>query len=497
MLHVQSDSLGFLAPRMTTAQRNAISDPTDGLLVYDTSTGSFWYHQGSTWIELAKTAVITNDTMLLDTLAIPDSPNPGVSDTINISQPGKVDSNTNVRVCIDITHTYDADLDISLIAPSGDTMDLTSDNGSFGDNYTNSCFTTDAVNLVTGGSAPFTGDWIPESPFSTIYGSQIEGDWILMIVDDTNLDTGTLHNWYIEISNPTSFVTPLIQDADCDTKVEVEKFPDGDIIHLEAGGFPVMELSSSQIGMPFPDPLSQVNIASVGGFPNTLQVSGPAGLPIMWASDAFGPGAGIMAINPPAPAPGPPAHLWIAGAMIPEMIHVDDFTGTPIMLMMNPAATVGDLIITGTLFKGAVAFKIDHPVDPENKFLMHTAIESPDMMNVYNGNITTDENGLATVILEDYFEALNRDFRYQLTVIGTFAQAIIKEEVTDNKFVIQTSVPNVKVSWQITGIRHDPYAEGHRTPHVLDKTQEEKGKYLHSHYYGQSIEKQIGRTPRN
>jgi hypothetical protein len=80
--------------------------------------------------------------------------------------------------------------------------------------------------------------------------------------------------------------------------------------------------------------------------------------------------------------------------------------------------------IGGSLSKGSGSFRIDHPLDPANKYLYHSFVESPDMMNVYNGNVVTDKNGRATVALPDYFEALNRDFRYQLTVVGQFAQAI-------------------------------------------------------------------------
>jgi len=112
----------------------------------------------------------------------------------------------------------------------------------------------------------------------------------------------------------------------------------------------------------------------------------------------------------------------------------------------------GNLNVTGKLTKGSGSFKIDHPLDPANKYLSHSFVESPDMMNVYNGNITTDRRGLATVTLPDYFEALNQDFRYQLTVIGKFAQAVVKQEITNNRFTIKTSKPSVKVS--LAGDRH-------------------------------------------
>ena len=145
---------------------------------------------------------------------------------------------------------------------------------------------------------------------------------------------------------------------------------------------------------------------------------------------------------------------------------------------------VGNVGVTGTLSKGGGSFKIDHPLDPENKYLYHSFVESPDMMNIYNGNVTTDAEGFATVDLPDWFQALNRDFRYQLTVIGRFAQAIVAREVEDNRFTIQTSVPNVKVSWQVTGIRRDAFADKHRIPVEEDKSPDERGTYLHPEEHG-------------
>ena len=140
----------------------------------------------------------------------------------------------------------------------------------------------------------------------------------------------------------------------------------------------------------------------------------------------------------------------------------------------------GNVNITGSISKGSGTFKIDHPLDPENKYLYHSFVESPDMMNIYNGNIVTDANGDANVALPDYFEALNKDFRYQLTVMGIFAQAIIAEKINGNHFKIKTDKPNVEVSWQVTGIRQDKYAEAHRVIPEVDKEPQYKGYYLHA-----------------
>lgn len=151
----------------------------------------------------------------------------------------------------------------------------------------------------------------------------------------------------------------------------------------------------------------------------------------------------------------------------------------------------GNLGVQGNLSKSGGSFKIDHPLQPETKFLYHSFVESPDMKNIYDGNITTDEQGFAIVKLPEWFEALNEDFRYQLTVIGSFAQAIIAEEIRDNRFTIRTNKPNTKVSWQVTGIRHDRWAEAHRIPVVQEKTEREIGHFIHPELWNQPPEKSI------
>jgi hypothetical protein len=152
----------------------------------------------------------------------------------------------------------------------------------------------------------------------------------------------------------------------------------------------------------------------------------------------------------------------------------------------------GDVRISGSLVKGSGSFKIDHPLDPGNKYLSHSFVESPDMMNVYNGNITTDSNGDAVVQLPEYFAALNRDFRYQLTAIGTtFTDSIVAEEIRDNHFSIKTSLPNVEVSWQVTGVRQDAYANRNRVSVEENKSDAESGLYLHPEAFDQPVEKSI------
>ncbi len=148
----------------------------------------------------------------------------------------------------------------------------------------------------------------------------------------------------------------------------------------------------------------------------------------------------------------------------------------------------GNVNVTGTLSKGGGSFKIDHPLDPANKYLYHSFVESPDMMNVYNGNVILDANGVAKVELPAYFEALNKDFRYQLTCIGGFAPVYIAEEISNNSFKIAGGKSSMKVSWQVTGIRKDPFAEANRIKVEVDKPVDERGKYLYPEAYGLSPE---------
>jgi hypothetical protein len=155
----------------------------------------------------------------------------------------------------------------------------------------------------------------------------------------------------------------------------------------------------------------------------------------------------------------------------------------------------GDLTVNGALSKGSGTFKIDHPQDPENKYLYHSFVESPDMKNIYDGVITTDSDGIAKVTLPGYFESLNVSFRYQLTCIGQFAQAIVSEEIQTNTFELKTNLPNVKVSWQVTGVRNDPYAQKNRVVTEVEKNEKDKGKYLYPEAYNLPKERGINYLP--
>jgi trimeric autotransporter adhesin len=152
---------------------------------------------------------------------------------------------------------------------------------------------------------------------------------------------------------------------------------------------------------------------------------------------------------------------------------------------------IGNVEVEGSLSKDSGSFKIDHPLDPANKYLYHSFVESPDMMNIYNGNVITDAQGNAVISLPEWFEALNRDFRYQLTVVGQFAQAIVSSKVANHQFAIKTDKPSVEVSWQVTGIRQDAWANAHRIPVEEMKSGKERGFYRHPELYNAPAEKSL------
>jgi hypothetical protein len=157
----------------------------------------------------------------------------------------------------------------------------------------------------------------------------------------------------------------------------------------------------------------------------------------------------------------------------------------------NAGTFDGNVDVEGILTADVKEFKIDDPMDPANKYLVHASIESSEMMNVYSGNVTTGAGGSATVQLPDWFETLNTDFRYQLTVIGQFAQAIVASKIQGNQFQIKTSAPNVEVSWLVSAVRQDPYAKAHPLVTEPDKNERERGYYLSPELYGAPTEKQM------
>jgi hypothetical protein len=146
---------------------------------------------------------------------------------------------------------------------------------------------------------------------------------------------------------------------------------------------------------------------------------------------------------------------------------------------------VGDLKVDGTLTKAGGGFHIDHPLDPQNKYLNHSFVESSDMKNLYDGIAVLDDNGQATVTLPDWFDTLNEDFRYQLTPIGAPApQLHLADEIAKRTLRIAGGSPRQRISWQVTGSRKDPWARTNPLSVEEAKAAVERGHYLHPQLFG-------------
>jgi hypothetical protein len=149
----------------------------------------------------------------------------------------------------------------------------------------------------------------------------------------------------------------------------------------------------------------------------------------------------------------------------------------------------GNVQVTGLLTKAGGGFKIDHPLEPAHKYLCHSFVESPEMKNVYDGVVDLDQNGECCVELPEWFETLNSDFRYLLTPVGKPAPNLhVAQEISSNRFYIAGGKPDMKVSWQVTGIRKDAWAQAHRLIVEEAKPESERGYYQHPEVYSQPME---------
>lgn len=486
MLEVKSTSKGMLVPRMTQANINAISTPATGLLVYQTDgIPGFYYFNGSSWAAVAQSASgtqnyiskFTSNTSTGNSILFDN----GFSVGLNTITPSTM---SKLHVSGVGTYGLSAYYQAGIVADGGSSV--ASASGIYGEGGWKGVYGRNPGTAVgfaaigvhgrcEGGSYTTAGYGVLAEAVGTgpknygIYasatgagtniagyfdgGSAATGYGLIAMNGRSGFGTSTPSNMTVlHVSGVGIYGTPpyfqagIVADGGATAGSATGIYGEGGWRGVY-GRNPGTATGSAAIG---------VHGRCEGGNYTT------AGYGVL--AEAFGTGPKNYGIYASA-----------SGAINTNYGIYAAITGTGYAGYFQ-----GNVNITGSISKGSGTFKIDHPLDPENKYLYHSFVESPDMMNIYNGNIVTDANGDAIVTLPSYFEALNQDFRYQLTVIGVFAQAIISEKIDGNQFKIKTDKPNVEVSWQVTGIRHDKYAEAHRVSPEVEKEPQFKGYYLHA-----------------
>ncbi len=156
---------------------------------------------------------------------------------------------------------------------------------------------------------------------------------------------------------------------------------------------------------------------------------------------------------------------------------------------------------------GSKSFRIDHPDDPESKYLLHYATESPEVINFYRGTVTLDSAGQAVVELPPYFPKINAGPTYQLTAVGGpmpllhVAERISEADLAAGaaagprvpappcRFRIAGGAPGGEVSWRVEAVRNDLWVRRNGAPVEVDKQEPERGRYQHPELYGQPVER--------
>jgi len=439
ILDASSTSQGMLVPRMTNAQRNAIVTPAVGLLIYQTDgTPGFYFFSGSSWQSTSNNGTVT---------------------TINTTAPltgGPISTTGTIG-----------------LANSGVTA------GTYGSGTSVPSITVDALgrvtNLTTANVVPSltgTTNYMPVFTSSTALGnSNVYQNGTRLIVNN-----GTVTHGLVAIKATVDSIALYLNESASPTVYGTERVEYTGITDANRVGILSTTIRSiaDQNGTGIEGAGNAIGVQGLGEASTASQVEGTEG-------DSYGSGtysvgvAGYGSNYIVAPTNCYGVYGFASGGTTNYAVYSD-----------------GAMRVNGVLSKASGTFEIDHPLDPANKYLYHSFVESPDMMNVYNGNITTDATGTAIVVMPDYFKALNKDFRYQLTTIGQAAQVFISEEIAGNQFEIKSDKPFVKVSWQVTGIRQDAWANAHRVVPVVEKSSAEKGKYLHPKEAGKPEELRIG-----
>jgi Ca2+-binding RTX toxin-like protein len=161
----------------------------------------------------ATTSIISSGT-----IAVAINDNATATSSLNVSGLNTAIQDVNVR--LNLTHTYVADLEVTLVSPTGTRINLFAGIGGGGDNFTNTILDDEATNAISSGAAPFTGTFKPSGLLSGFDNQNPNGDWRLEVKDNATGDRGTLTHWALEFTHAQPIV---IASGEVDTLLGIEQ----------------------------------------------------------------------------------------------------------------------------------------------------------------------------------------------------------------------------------------------------------------------------------
>lgn len=437
MLDISSTTSGLLIPRMTTAQKLAITTPATGLLVYDTSTNTFWWFDGVIWVELLGGNTgwkITGNTLtgfgILGTLSNHDVRfYTNNIERMRIFSSGQIAVNATAPIASDVFSSYSTGFNSAVSGYAlGTGIGIYGQNNSSGRGVYGLCGGTGVAVYAINSSASS--------------GRAIEAT--ISSSSNTDIVIGAFNNGSGRAGN---FQNQLVSN------IAVTLFASNSTTSTNTGAAAIWGQSNGVRGIVGLSNLANNNsIGATGQYigGGNIDAIGVFGL----ANSNTGFGFGVVG-----------QASWRA-----------------IFANGNFAAS------------GTKAFQIDHPQDPGNKFLLHYSVESPEVLNIYRGTIVLDAYGNRDVELPSYFESININYSYQLTAIGiAMPELHISKELQNGIFRISGGVPGKKVSWIVIAQRHDEWIKHHPESEVveLEKKPHERGKFLHPELNGETNEKSL------
>lgn len=572
MLDIASTDKGLLIPRMSTSQREGISNPAKGLLVFDNTLSQFWYYNGLEWVTLSGGGSSTGGT-------ITDFSWTDASNLLSITEEGTSWDVTINNEADDLSDNFLNDLTNVNASPTGAGQILewdgsqwiagTDDTGAGGTQITDFNW-NDGTNLlrITEGTTnwdvtinneaddlsdnnindllnvnatPTNGDFLQWNGTEWIAATASAGSCTTL---DEAYDCGgagagrtiTADAGSVEITSTSEFKPLMVSNSGANTFViSAEHSNTG--VSVAAGStnasntFSTIQAttnSSSNIASAILGSSTgtawgvtgQVEAgatASAGIHGNNLRTNGGHGVYGMGVNGVVGEtnymqGYGIYGINHASMGSGDGPGVYGIGSVgvygqttngasfgvYGENISTNGTTNNIGVAGWGWVGVFGQSDGTGFGVysdgelgaSGTKSFVIDHPLDPANKTLKHFCAESPEVLNIYRGNIVLDNNGEATVNLPEYFSEININFSYYLTPIGGSAPELhVKEEVKGNSFVIAGGKENLKVSWVLYAERNDKYIQTYPEAKQVEIEKRQKGKYIRPELFGQPDEK--------